>query len=210
MEQYYQFISTLLLAYLIGSIPTGYIIGKIRGVDITKVGSGNIGMANVFRTLGPQYGIIVLIIDTLKGFIPTFISIKLQFPIFFVLFTGITAILGHIFTVFLNFKGGKGVATSLGVILAISPIIAISSLLVWLITVITIRYSSLGSIFASISALLIVILYQINLININLLNVEIPDKTYLTIFTSVLCLFIIYKHRDNIKRIVEGKENKLF
>ncbi|MFN3995138.1 MAG: glycerol-3-phosphate acyltransferase [bacterium] len=111
----------IILAYLIGSIPTGYIIGKLKRVDITKTGSGNIGMANVFRTLGFKYAIIVLIIDTIKGFIPTFLAIKLNLNVLAVLVTGLSAILGHIFTIFLKFKGGKGVATSLGVILAISP-----------------------------------------------------------------------------------------
>ncbi|MCS6955046.1 MAG: glycerol-3-phosphate 1-O-acyltransferase PlsY [Candidatus Calescibacterium sp.] len=209
-ECYYQFFFTLLLAYFLGSIPTGYIIGKLKGLDITKEGSGNIGMANVFRTLGPKYGALVLILDALKGFIPTYISIKLDFTILFVLIVGITSILGHIFTVFLKFKGGKGVATSLGVVLAISPTLAISSFLVWLITVIVTRYSSLGSILASIWATLIIILYQFNLINFNLMNVRIENKAYLTVFCSIICVFILYKHRENIKRIINNTENRLF
>ncbi|MCS7244434.1 MAG: glycerol-3-phosphate 1-O-acyltransferase PlsY [Candidatus Calescibacterium sp.] len=210
IECYYQFFFTLLLAYFLGSIPTGYIIGKFKGLDITKEGSGNIGMANVFRTLGPKYGALVLILDALKGFIPTYISIKLDFTTLFVLLVGITSILGHIFTVFLKFKGGKGVATSLGVVLAISPILAISSFLVWLTTVIITRYSSLGSILASIWATIIIILYQFNLINFNLINVNIENKTYLTVFCSIICIFILYKHRENIKRIINNTENRLF
>lgn len=197
-------------SYLIGSIPTGYIIGKLKGIDITKTGSGNIGMANVFRTLGFKYAIIVLIIDMLKGFIPTFLAIKLNLNTLAVLTIGLSAILGHIFTIFLKFKGGKGVATSLGVILAISPFIAISSFLVWLTLVITTRYSSLGSITASLWATLIVILYHLNIINFEIFKINFQNKNFLTIFTIILTIFIIFKHKENINRILKGQENKLF
>ncbi len=197
------------ISYIIGSFPTGYVIAKSKGIDITKQGSGNIGMANVFRSLGFKYGIIVLIIDALKGFIPTMIAIKINLNTLWILLAGLAAILGHIFTIFLKFKGGKGVATSLGVILAISPLLAISSFIVWLLTVIITRYSSLGSILASIWALIIVILYWNNLINIQLINIQI-DKNYLALFTLLLSIFIIFKHKENIKRILKGQENKLF
>lgn len=197
-------------AYLVGSIPTGYIIGKIKSVDITKEGSGNIGMANVFRILGFKYAIIVLLIDILKGFIPTFIAIKMGFKTITVLLVGLFAVLGHIFTIFLKFKGGKGVATSLGVILAISPFIGISSFLVWFLTVMISRYSSLGSIFASLWALTIVLLYQFNTLNFQIFNIHFERKFLITIFTFFLCFFIIYKHKDNIKRIMKNQENKMF
>jgi len=199
----------IIFSYIIGSIPTGYIIAKTKGIDITKTGSGNIGMANVMRTLGVRYGILVLILDSLKGFIPTFIAIKLNLSTTLILLVALVSILGHIFTIFLKFKGGKGVATALGTIFAISPITATTSLIVWIITVIITRYSSLGSILGSITALILVILYQVNLINIQLFNIK-TSKTYITIFTFLVCLFIIYKHKDNLKRIIQGKENKLF
>ncbi|MCS7165424.1 MAG: glycerol-3-phosphate 1-O-acyltransferase PlsY [Candidatus Calescibacterium sp.] len=210
LECYYQFFFTLLLAYFLGSFPTGYIIAKLKGIDITKIGSGNIGMANVFRTLGPSYGIIVLLIDTLKGFLPTFIAIKMNFPALFVLVVGITAIMGHIFTIFLRFKGGKGVATSLGVILAISPILALSCFIVWFLTVIITRYSSLGSILAALSATIITFLYQFNIFNLNLLNIQLENKLHLTIFCTSIFIFILYLHRENIRRIIKGTENKIF
>ncbi|MEN3015339.1 MAG: glycerol-3-phosphate 1-O-acyltransferase PlsY [bacterium] len=210
MNDYLLILFVTILSYLLGSIPTGYIIGKLKGIDITKQGSGNIGMANVFRTLGPIYGITVLLLDASKGFIPTFIAIELNFPLLVILLVGIFSILGHIFSIFLGFKGGKGVATAAGMFLAISPILTLSSFLVWLTTVLLTRYSSLGSILACLWACFLVLLYQFELIKISLLTFYTAQKAYFCVFVILISIFIIFKHRDNIVRIIKNQEKKLF
>ena len=204
------FFLLVLLSYILGSLPFGYIVAKIKGIDITKVGSGNIGMANVFRNIGPVYGIIVLILDSLKGFIPTFLSMYYKLNDYQVLIVGLAAVLGHSFSIFLKFKGGKGVATSFGVFLAISPIISLLGLAIWIFTVLITRYSSLGSILASLLILIISTIFLLVNVNFSLFsNYYRSSKLFLLalIFTS---LFILFKHRDNFIRIIQGKENKLF
>lgn len=191
-----------IFCYAVGSIPFGIIVARMKNVDITKTGSGNIGATNVLRALGPGYGALVLFLDALKGFVPAFIgqhtppphgagSSVTAIPVV----CGLLAILGHLYPVFLKFKGGKGVATSLGVLVALDARAAFLAFWVWLIPVVLTRYVSLGSLCASV----FVPAYFIA-----------TGKPFSYKVFAVLCaIFVIVKHRENIKRLRERKENKI-
>lgn len=189
----------LMLTYIIGSIPTGYLVVKIlKRVDIRTVGSGNIGATNVNRVLGIKWFIGVLIFDALKGYLPVFISgILFRDMPFMPILSGVAAITGHTFTVFLNFKGGKGVATSLGVFLALAPISIISSFVIFLFVLYLFKYVSLGSVIASALFPAFVFIYG--------------ESGYLNLilfFALIGAVFIIYRHKENIGRLINGTENK--
>ena len=187
-----QFLFFIIFAYLIGSIPFGKIIGKTYGVDIQKKGSGNIGFTNSLRTLGWKPAILVLVGDTLKGFIPT--RIALQFLTFdHVLIVALILILGHIYPIWLKFKGGKGVATGLGVILAINPLVAAIAIIVFAIVFLATKIVSISSILSTWS--------------LSLATYFIAPK--LIIFYLSLALIVTWAHRENINRILEGKEKRL-
>ena len=187
-----------LLSYLIGSIPTGYWIGLIvKKIDIRTVGSKNIGATNVFRILGRKYGILVLVLDILKGVIPVIgarIYFSPEFQVVWIL-VGLAAICGHTWTVFLGFKGGKGVATSLGVFLGLAPIPVLIIIPIFIGFFYTTRFVSLGSI---ISSLFLPPLVWIFTQSIPLLN-----------FCIAMAVLIIIRHIPNIKRLIKGEENKL-
>ncbi len=194
------------LAYLTGSIPNAYLIGKlVRGIDIRQHGSGNVGATNVFRTVGKTWGSVAFGLDVLKGFIASALLAKyfanqtsLQFGIF-QLTLGITAILGHVFPIWLRFKGGKGVATSCGVFLGIFPKAVLASLAIWIIVAFLSRYVSLASLIAVSSFVVWVICFYRE-----------SDIFYMAIALSVLLLcFIFYTHRSNIARLIQGTENKI-
>lgn len=196
-------ISLLIAAYLLGSIPTSFILGKlIKGVDIRLHGSGNVGATNALRVLGTKYGVLALILDALKGVVPILAAraVFAEPSDLYLIFVGLFAILGHIFTIFLRFKGGKGVATSAGVFAALMPTAVIFALLVFIIAVAISRYVSLGSILAALTLLLVSLIRNIKL---GFAELE------LMIFVALIALFIIYKHRSNIKRLVNGNENKI-
>lgn len=184
-----------LLAYLIGSIPFGLLIAKTKGVDIRKQGSGNIGATNVLRCLGKPLGIACFALDALKGYLPAafFPIIGLMDPTFGILF-GAASILGHNFPVFLKFKGGKGVATSAGVLLGVAPLAVVIGLATWVIVFYTSGYVSLGSIVAA----LVVILAG-------------WTTGYGPIIATALTLLgglTIYRHRTNIQRLIAGTESR--
>lgn len=194
---------SLICAYLIGSVPFGYLYGRIfKGIDIREYGSGNIGATNILRTLGKAPAILVLFLDALKGFvcvalIPVFAAnaqLPVSVPLFKVLLA-ITAILGHNWTIFLKFKGGKGVATGAGVIIGLMPKVILPAFLVWLIVVIISKYVSLASITASIFVPIYAVLelYPIEFI----------------IFSSIACVLSIIRHRQNIKSLLNGTEKKI-
>jgi acyl phosphate:glycerol-3-phosphate acyltransferase len=194
--------SLILAAYLLGSIPTSYLFGRSRGIDLRQHGSRNIGATNALRVLGTKIGIITMIIDIAKGFFAVYVSklILPEIPVLYLIFIGLAAVIGHIFTIFLKFKGGKGVATSAGVFLALAPAASLIAVAVFIITVAMSKYVSLGSILAA--AALFIYELVINLSN-SFQNYEI------LIFTSVIFMFILIKHRSNINRILKGEENKL-
>ncbi|RLC46892.1 MAG: acyl-phosphate glycerol 3-phosphate acyltransferase [Candidatus Cloacimonadota bacterium] len=195
--------SAFVLAYILGSIPTSYLMGKfIKKIDIRDFGSGNVGATNALRVLGTKIGIITLIIDIGKGILAVFMGkIIVAEPSNIVLIAfGLFAILGHIFTIFLKFKGGKGVATSAGVFIALSPLAVGIALIVFVLTVWISKYVSLGSILAALVLFLVELYWNITH---SFENIE------LLIFIFVIAAFIIIRHKSNIKRILAGNENKL-
>jgi len=193
------FLYLIFVSYFIGSIPFAYILTKILGYgDIRKIGSGNIGATNVLRTGKKSLAITVLLLDILKGFLPvtlfSFFYVN-QFQLYESIFFGSYAIIGHIFPVWLKFKGGKGMATYIGFVLGINYILGIICLLSWLTIACIKKYSSL----ASICSLIIIPLVSI------LLNYDLKIIIIL-IFLSIL---IIIKHSSNIKRLLSNSENKI-
>jgi len=198
MEMWGIYIGTMIGAYLLGSIPFGLVLGRrIAGVDITTVGSGNIGAANVAREVGIAWGLVTLLLDALKGFIPVgavvfFLPSSPETEEILQGLVGLAALLGHQFPVYNRFKGGKGVATCLGVFLAISPISCMFSGAIFLGVVATWRYISLGSMAAALS----------------LPGwLSIGDHSDLLIVASIgMSLLITFRHRDNIQRLFKGNE----
>ena len=202
------FIALCILTYLIGSIPFAYLYGKyIKKIDIREHGSKNVGATNALRVLGTKAGIIVLLLDISKGLLPVILfttMINSQFTILnsqlAPVMIGICAIIGHTFTVFLKFKGGKGVATSAGVVLALDPLVCLVALLIFAIIVAITRYVSLGSIIASVYLVITKIITYFLFPN--------PD-IYKTIFMAALAILIIIKHKPNIVRLIKREENKI-
>ena len=197
----------IVLSYFLGGIPTSYIFGKVfKKIDIRKHGSGNVGATNALRVLGVKMGITTLIIDIGKGYLPVFLS-KIVFrkfdiserDIYFILI-GLAAIFGHIFSIYLHFKGGKGVATSAGVFLSLIPIPFLIAFSTFIVIVAVSKYVSLGSITA---AVVLVVAELIKNFQNSFTQIE-----YL-IFTVVIALFIIIRHSANIKRLIKGNENKI-
>lgn len=210
-------IFVVILAYLAGSIPTSIIISKlVRGIDIREHGSGNAGGSNVFRVLGWKYGILVILLDALKGALAVIVVARLYLDSFpfknitpFDDFTlvqiicGVSAVIGHIWTVFAGFRGGKGIATGLGVLIMIVTIDMALALGIFFLVVYLSRYISLGSIAAAISVPLILIIRE------NLFGIDIQGYHTVLPFTIALALLVIYTHRKNIDRILKGSESKL-
>lgn len=200
------YILTVLIAYLLGSIPTGFLVAKARGVDIRTVGSGNIGATNVFRILGKAAGVFVLVVDAAKGWLAVFVVAKLVSGWFypepgspalewFRLCAGIAAILGHNYTCWLHFKGGKGIATSAGVLVALVPKPLLVVLAIWIIIFALSRYVSLASIVAALSLPFAAWAF---------------GETRTIIFvTAALAALAIYKHKANIQRLINGTENRI-
>ncbi len=203
------YIVTALAAYLLGSIPTGYLVARSRGVDIRTVGSGNIGATNVLRILGKPAGILVLLVDALKGFIAARYVGWFAYKILaggaeessttdeaLKIIGGIAGILGHNYTCWLRFKGGKGMATSAGVTLALVPIAMAMSVVTFVIVCFTTRYVSLASISAAV---------------VLPLAAWWPARSSRTMIgaAAVMGVLAIYKHRANIQRLMNGTENRI-
>jgi len=185
----------LLSAYCIGSIPTGLLLAKaFGGVDIRTKGSGNIGATNVYRTLGRKIGLLTLVGDCLKGLLPVLAAKALQLPVAWIALIGIAAFLGHIFPIFLRFKGGKGVATALGVFLATSPLAVLGALAVFIAILVSRKYVSLASIAAA--AVMPLLTTLIN-----------RDATIVTM-SLVISAIVILNHHENIARLRNGTESK--
>jgi glycerol-3-phosphate acyltransferase PlsY len=201
-----------LASYLIGSIPFGWLAGKLlHKKDIREGGSGNIGATNALRQYGLKTGEIVLILDLLKGLavawllyivVPGLVSnfvTELPQDRFVFLLPALAVILGHMYPVFLNFKGGKGVATAAGVFLILAPVPLLLAILIFLTVTALSRYVSLGSIVAAASLFGVELLW-------NILVIREPEFPWLTL---IVALLVIYKHNQNILRLLEGRENKL-
>jgi glycerol-3-phosphate acyltransferase PlsY len=204
------YIVGIIISYLIGGIPFGYLIAVIKGVDIRTQGSGNIGATNVGRVLGKKYGLIIFILDMLKGFavvllVPAAVSSAVNISTttgnLLAVLCGFCAVLGHAFPVYLKFKGGKAVATSFGVFIWLVPISIAIAFGVWLLTVIVTRYVSLGSMIGSLS-----------LVGVIVIVVDSPfgDNIYLLAMSVAVAILIIARHTSNIQRIIAGTEKKVF
>ena len=185
----------LIFAYLLGSIPTGVILAKaFSNVDPRTQGSKNIGATNIYRTAGKKLGVITLLGDILKGLIPVVIARGALESHFWVGAVALAAFLGHLYPIFLKFKGGKGIATGLGAFLALAPLSAILSLLVFLAAVYKWRYISLGSLTATAA-------FPVFLAFLNPHHIYIP-------FAVIIGVLIFYRHRENIERLLGGRESK--
>jgi glycerol-3-phosphate acyltransferase PlsY len=192
------------IAYLLGSIPFGLLIVKARGgPDLRSAGSGNIGAANVTRTAGAAAGMLTLLLDAGKGYLAVWIAERWANGATggrWVMIAAVAAVLGHMFPVWLRFRGGKGVATSLGVFLPICREAVAAGAVLWVLVVLFWRYSSLGSIAAA--AALPVLVYL-------LYAPPHAPPTYVTLGTILISLLVLAKHRSNMERLVAGKENRL-
>jgi acyl phosphate:glycerol-3-phosphate acyltransferase len=198
------YIIVAVAAYLLGSIPTGFLVGRARGIDIRTVGSGNIGATNTMRVLGKPAGIFVLLADCLKGYaactwllilVLKFITVAPENVATLQIVAGIFAVLGHNYTCWLKFKGGKGIATTTGVYLALAPWAVLIGLVVFLLAVLATRYVSVGSIAAAIALPLAICLTQ--------------NGWLLDVVTIALAVLAIYKHKSNIQRLRNGTENRI-
>jgi glycerol-3-phosphate acyltransferase PlsY len=192
------------VAYLLGSIPTGYLVGMAKGIDVWKAGSGNIGATNAFRILGKGAGILVLLVDATKGWLAAALVPKLAHGMinptgedteYLQIIGGVMVILGHNYTCWLKFKGGKGIATSAGVLIALIPWAFAVGFVAWMVVFFLTRYVSLASIAAAVS---------------------LPFATWafggsysMLVVATILSVLAIYKHKPNIERLLNGTENKL-
>jgi glycerol-3-phosphate acyltransferase PlsY len=190
------FILTLLVtaAYLLGSIPTGLLLGKAYGIDVRKEGSGNIGATNLYRTVGRKVGLLTLFGDCLKGLIPVVVVHTMAFPPDYAAWVGLAAFCGHVFSVFLKFKGGKGVATALGVFLALAPLALAGAVAVFALLMLVWRYVSLGSIGAALVMPVAVAL--------------LGGTRSIIIVTLLIAVIVVARHRENITRLLAGTENR--
>jgi acyl phosphate:glycerol-3-phosphate acyltransferase len=199
------FVSIGLVAYLIGSFPTGYIAGRLRGIDVRKVGSGNVGATNVTRVLGKRFGYPVFLVDFLKGLVPVLLARAIAHrcqldPIatdLCVALAGVFSVGGHSYPVWLGFKGGKGVATSLGVIFGINWIAALIMCAVWIVIFKTTRYVSVASIAAAIG---------LPVAMSTLLFLHELRSAVLVYFSLFLAAIIVIRHRSNVSRLLSGTE----
>ncbi len=187
------FVIYSILTYLISSIPFGLIVGKIFGKDVRKEGSKNIGATNVTRVIGKKAGALVLFLDFLKGFIPILYA-KQIFEPKLVASLAIISVIGHCFSIFLKFKGGKGVATGIGVLFALSPKTAYIIIMFWLGVFLTTGFVSLASILSASIAWVVIHILEENL--------------YFTFASFIIGLIIIFKHKENIDRLIKGTEHK--
>lgn len=197
------FIALILFSYLLGSIPCGYIIGKFNGIDIRTVGSKNIGATNVTRCVGKKAGKLCFALDFLKGMLPVLLAQQCKMPETGVLAVLLAAILGHIFPVYLKFKGGKGVSTAAGAVMALAPLPLLTALVVWVVVFTISRYVSLASITAA--AVLPVVAWIFKLAGIGSVSAQSPLSLVLL---TVIAVLAIMRHRSNIQRLLNGTESR--
>ncbi|MGI4788400.1 MAG: glycerol-3-phosphate 1-O-acyltransferase PlsY [Janthinobacterium lividum] len=193
-------LALILLAYLFGSLPIGLLVGRmVKGIDVRDYGSGNIGATNVWRTMGPLWGTAVFLFDFCKGYLPTVLTVQMthlhdETP-WLPVVVGLAAILGHNFSPFLRFKGGKGVATSVGVVFGLSPFAAVVGFVVWGVCLLATRYISVSSMVAAVLTSIALIFFH-------------HDPPHI-LFGLLVALFVILKHRPNIARLKAGTEPKV-
>lgn len=189
-----EYVLFILLAYVIGSIPSALIVGKVGyNIDVREHGSGNLGATNTFRILGKKAGIIVLIADILKGTIATILPVLFGFDLY-LLIIGLGAVIGHVYPIFARFKGGKAVATSAGIILGVNALLFAIIIASFVIVLLISKYVSLASMTAGVVGVIV--------------SLFIAEDIVLTIVLGLLAIFILYKHRQNIVRIIRREEPK--
>lgn len=189
-----KFIVILIVSFILGSIPFGIIVAKTKGIDLKKVGSGNIGATNVLRSLGKWPALLTVLGDILKGTVAVAIGRYFGLEPFYEGLVGLTAILGHNFSIFLGFRGGKGVATSLGVLVIYAPLTGLLTLVIWFVVVMFTRYSSLGA------------LVSLGLLPVNILLFDDNRKLLAAILITILTFI---RHKDNIRRLMKGTERRI-
>ena len=193
-----------LLSYLIGAIPASFIMGRlVRGIDLREHGSGNLGAANTFRVLGPKAAIPVLLFDIGKGFIAVWFLSKIgDGNIWLSMLAAVTVVLGHNYSLFLGFSGGKGVGTTAGAFLALAPQALVICMGVWIVLLLVSRIVSLASMVAAAGLPLAILISN---------RLFVAETHPLVLILSILvALLVIYKHRPNIRRLLEGSEKKIF
>jgi acyl phosphate:glycerol-3-phosphate acyltransferase len=182
----------ILFGYLMGSVPVGFIVGARSGIDVREVGSGNVGATNVARVVGKRQGILTLIADTAKGFLPVILAMQLGASLAATVLVGTAAFLGHLYPIFLKFKGGKGVATALGVFLAVAPMATLVLVALFVVTVLASRIVSLSSILTAVAAPIIFWLFSCPPLVVGM--------------AAFIALAITCRHRSNIRRMLNGSE----
>ena len=202
MEKAMIWAAWLVGAYLAGAIPFGFLIGKMRGVDVRTVGSKNIGATNVFRTVGKKWGLLAFLCDFLKGFVPVLLAKKFGGEAHLPLAVGLMTVVGHMFTCFMKFKGGKGIATGFGMLVGLLPWLVLTAFGIWAVTVWISHYISLGSCLAA--AFLAVGVW------FPWLGSEGWRNLPLSIVVTLVALVAIYKHKTNIRRLIDGCENRIY
>lgn len=207
----------IILSYLIGSIPTSIIISKAtKGIDIREHGSGNAGGTNVMRVLGWKHGLLVILLDALKGVLAVVVVARLHYGsmpfenatpfddfTLVQIIAGISAVIGHVWTVFAGFKGGKGIATALGMLLMIVTVDMLIAIGVFILVVTFSRYVSLGSLAGAVAVPLTLIVRE------NIFNVDIPNYNTLLPFLIFVAMLVIFTHRKNVMRLLNGNESKI-
>ena len=207
----------IVLSYLIGSIPTSIIVSKLaKGIDIREHGSGNAGGTNVMRVLGWKHGVFVILLDALKGVLAVVVIARLHYGsmpfqnatpfddfTLVQIIAGISAVIGHIWTVFAGFKGGKGIATALGMLLMIATVDMLVAIGVFIIVVSISKYVSLGSILGAIAVPVTLVVRE------NIFNVNIPSYNTILPVVIALVMLVIFTHRKNVVRLINGNENKV-
>ena len=190
----------ILCAYLVGGIPFGFIIGKMRGVDVRTVGSRNIGATNVFRTVGKKWGLLAFACDVLKGLLPTLAARHYAPGV--ALWVGVATVVGHMLTPYMKFKGGKGVATAFGMLLGLLPCMVGCAFALFSVVFACFHFISLASCSAALF-MLVAVWFPV---------LGSPGSANLPqcILISAIASFVIYKHRSNIVRLVKGEESKIF
>ena len=187
----------VIASYFVGAIPTSYIAGRVtRGIDLRQHGSGNLGATNAYRVLGWRAALPIFLVDILKGFLPVLLFPRIDGETHFAwaLAYGVAAILGHVYSIYVGFRGGKGVATSAGVFLALAPVAVLLSLLIWIALVATTGYVSLASITAAAAMPLLIL--------------ATGARLEVLVLSLLLAAFVIFAHRANIRRLRRGEEHR--
>jgi glycerol-3-phosphate acyltransferase PlsY len=199
-------LATIVIAsYLLGSIPFGYVAGRIAGIDVRNAGSGNVGATNVVRVLGKRYGYPVFALDVLKGFGAVKISMLMasgrppewNSPEIFGILAATSAVLGHVYPPWLKFKGGKGVATSAGALLALTPVATLIGVAIWIIVFWLTRYVSLASVVATVALPIVILMIR---------SADENSSKFLVYSSVGVAALVIWRHRSNLSRLIRGTE----